>query len=408
MRRIARVLLPHGVDRRGIGVLSAGHVASDLFQGAITALLPFFVAERGYSYTQVGALLLVASLGSALFQPLLGVMADRMRSGWMMPAGLGLAGVGFAAAGLAPSYAWTLAALLVGGVGVAAFHPEAIRFASNVSGGRKGTGMSLFAVGGSLGFTLGPVLTTPVALAFGLRGTPVVGAVILVVGLYVLLNLRYVEGFRHVESEDGEAGAGRDDWGRFGLISGTAITRGMVGFGLQAFVPAYLIAQQGTSEAVANAAITVFFAATLVGTLVGGQLADRFGFARIAVGSIVAAVPLMLAIPFVGIPGVFAALLLVGFSSGMNFYPLVVLAQRAIPSHLGLAAGVILGMSIGLGSASVALLGVLADATSPRAAVLTVAGIGAVSGLFALLLLRRPRGGPVRVALGATNGESRT
>ena len=114
MRRIARVLLPHGVDRRGIAVLSTGHVASDLFQGAITALLPFFVAERGYSYTQVGTLLLVASLGSALLQPLLGMIADRMRSGWMMPAGLAAAGAGFAAAGLAPSYLWTLAALLRG------------------------------------------------------------------------------------------------------------------------------------------------------------------------------------------------------------------------------------------------------------------------------------------------------
>ena len=182
----------------------------------------------------------------------------------------------------------------------------------------------------------------------------------------------------------------------------------MVGFGLQAFVPAYLIAQQGTSEAVANAAITVFFAATLVGTLAGGQLADRFGFARIAVGAIVAAVPLMLAIPFVGVPGVFAALLLVGFTSGMNFYPLVVLAQQAVPSHLGLAAGVILGMSIGLGSASVALLGVLADATSPRTAVLTVGGIGAVSGLLRFCCCARRETGAVRVAVGATNGESRT
>ena len=32
--------------------------------------------------------------------------------------------------------------------------------------------------------------------------------------------LHYVEGFRHVEDEHGAEGAGRDDWGRFGIVSG--------------------------------------------------------------------------------------------------------------------------------------------------------------------------------------------
>lgn len=37
-------------DRRGLGVLATGHLWADFLQGAIPALLPFLIAERGYSY----------------------------------------------------------------------------------------------------------------------------------------------------------------------------------------------------------------------------------------------------------------------------------------------------------------------------------------------------------------------
>jgi FSR family fosmidomycin resistance protein-like MFS transporter len=39
---------------------------------------------------------------------------------------------------------------------VAAFHPEGSRFANYVSGARRASGMSLFSVGGNIGFALGP------------------------------------------------------------------------------------------------------------------------------------------------------------------------------------------------------------------------------------------------------------
>ena len=48
-----------------------------------------------------------------------------------------------------------LAAFGLSGLGVAAFHPEAARKAHLASGDRRTTGMSLFSVGGGLGFARG-------------------------------------------------------------------------------------------------------------------------------------------------------------------------------------------------------------------------------------------------------------
>jgi FSR family fosmidomycin resistance protein-like MFS transporter len=374
-------------------VLSFGHLAADLFQGSVPALLPFLIHDRGYSYAGAGALFLMASLGSSLVQPALGMFADRVRAGWLMPAGLLLAGGGLAVSGLVDSYAGTACALLAGGFGVAAFHPEAVRFASHVSAARRGAGMSVFAVGGTAGFALGPILTTPVVYAFGLSGTPIVAAVLLASGLTVLASMRYLERFR------GEAGsrpsltgqAERNEWRPFGLAAGAGAARTVVGFGLQAFVPLYVIAQFHSSEAVGNAAVATMLVTSAVGTLVGGRLADRHGFRPVVLWSLALGVPLALLLPVVGLGGAFAVMAVVGLVEGANFYPLVVIAQNALPGYLGLAAGVILGLSIGIGAGVVALLGVLGDAAGLQAVLWAIAGFATLSALLAAGLPRERR-----------------
>ena len=158
------------LDRRGLGLLGFAHLSVDLCQAATPALLPFFVERRGYSYAAAGALVFAATVGSSFIQPLFGHAADRLKLPWLMPVGVLLAGAGIGLAGIAPSYALTFAAIVLSGIGVAAFHPEGARHANYASGDQKARGMSLFALGGNAGFALGPALTTGAVLAFGLSG----------------------------------------------------------------------------------------------------------------------------------------------------------------------------------------------------------------------------------------------
>jgi FSR family fosmidomycin resistance protein-like MFS transporter len=65
-----------GLDRRGLGMLAAAHLSTDLCQAAVPALLPFFVDQRGYSYSAAGALVFAATVGSSLIQPVFGHAAD--------------------------------------------------------------------------------------------------------------------------------------------------------------------------------------------------------------------------------------------------------------------------------------------------------------------------------------------
>src|SRR5207248_7073002 len=116
---------------------------------------------------------------------------------WLMPLGPALGGLGVALAGIAPSYGLTFAAIVLSGLGVAAFHPEGSRFANYVSGTRRASGMSLFSVGGNIGFALGPVLVTPLLLAFGLRGTVFVMIPTGIMAAVLLKELPRLRAFRH-------------------------------------------------------------------------------------------------------------------------------------------------------------------------------------------------------------------
>ncbi len=107
-----------------------------------------------------------------MIQPCFGHISDRRSLPWLMPLGPALGGLGVALVGVASRrYPLTFAAVVLSGIGVAAFHPEGSRFANYVSGARRASGMSLFSVGGNVGFALGPVLVTPLVLVFGLHGT---------------------------------------------------------------------------------------------------------------------------------------------------------------------------------------------------------------------------------------------
>lgn len=122
--------------------MSAGHACVDVYQGAVAALVPFFVAERAYSYAAASGIVLAASLLSSVAQPLFGVLTDRFAMPWLLPLAAAASGAGIAVSGIGGSYPLTLAAVAVSGLGVAAYHPEAARAARAASDGRH-TAMGL-------------------------------------------------------------------------------------------------------------------------------------------------------------------------------------------------------------------------------------------------------------------------
>src|SRR4051812_32949708 len=369
------------LDRRGLAFLASGHAVADLCQGAVPALIPFLISERGYSYSAVGALLLFVTVGSSVIQPLFGALSDRLSLAWLMPVGVALAALGVGFAGVAPNFALTALSVGIGGLGVAAFHPEGARYANYASGSRRGTGMSFFSVGGNAGFALGPILITPAVLAFGLSGTLLVAILPLAIALVLAIELPHLK--RRTATAAAESAArvkdadrSEDDVGAFGRLTAVISVRSGIYFGLQSFAPIWFIREYGASEATANAFLAAMLVAGALGTLVGGQLVDRIGRRSVLVGSIVAQIPLLLGFvlaPSEAVAGVLLAA--IGFVTVMSFSVSVVMGQEYLPSRLGIASGVTLGLAIGMGGIAAALLGALADAAGLETVMWTIVAL---------------------------------
>jgi FSR family fosmidomycin resistance protein-like MFS transporter len=353
------------LDRRGMSVLSLAHVVDDINQSALPALLPFLIAGRHLSYTAAAGLMLFASLSSSIVQPAIGHLSDRRSMPWLIALGVLLAGGGFALAGTMPSYFLIALCVGVSGFGIAMFHPEAARFANYVAGAKKATGMRWFAVGGNVGFALGPLVMTPALLAFGPSGTLVMIVPAVLMAIAVLVELPRLQTFAPPRSV-ARISLGRDDWSAFGRLTAYVSLRSMAYIGMVAFTPLVFIDVLHTNAGTANTALSAFLIAGAFGTIVGGRLADRVGRRAMLLGSVALSAPLLWLLSIAAnahVSVLLAAALLcaLGFTLVASQTAFVVLGQEYLPNRLGIASGVTLGLAISLGGAFSPVLGWIGD-----------------------------------------------
>src|ERR671937_766862 len=183
-----------------MAALSAGHLAVDFAGGALPALLPFVVDKFHLSYTLAAVVILASALSGSILQPLFGLWSDRRGALWLLPTGVALAGVGMAVAADAPSYWLIVLLVVVSGIGTAAYHPEGSKFAAYVSGPRRATGMAWFSIGGNLGYALGPVAASGIAVWLGLRGELLIALPCLVVAVALAALTPYLRDFAPASS----------------------------------------------------------------------------------------------------------------------------------------------------------------------------------------------------------------
>ncbi|WP_406049645.1 MFS transporter [Kribbella sp. NBC_00889] len=349
---------------RPIGLMAIGHACVDVYQGAVPALVPFLVAERGLGYVAVSGITLAATLLSSVVQPVFGVLTDRRPLAWLIPVAMTTAGLGIALVGVGDTYLLSWLAAALSGLGVAAYHPEAARMARAVSGGSH-VGMSWFSVGGNVGFALAPVLVTPVMAAGGLSLTPLLVVPALVGAVITRLAVRSA---RLVAGGNRMQRPRSDDWPSFLRLSAIMVCRSIVFVGLGTFIALYAGQRVGGGTTTGGVALFVLFAAGALGTLLGGRFATRYGRVRTMRTSYAVAVPAIAALVFVPGPAFFGILALTAIAMSIPFSLHVTLGQDFLPGRVGTAGGMTLGLAVSIGGVATPVLGTIAEHTSLRVA----------------------------------------
>lgn len=369
------------------------HCINDFGQGSLAALIPFFIANFGLNYYQSASIIFCNTIVASVAQPILGYVADRWRVPWFIPVGFSITLVSISAIALATSYEMILALSLIAGLGAALFHPEAALLVNRMQSNELGNAMGRFAVGGSAGFALGPLLAGGVYV-FGGQFLWLFTAIALIGVLlyaYAFTGSAATDVVGESKSSAKSTNTGANDWVSFGKLFFVIASRSILFSVLSIFIPILYITVINGEASASSLALTMYFAMGAVLTYMGGALSDKLGFLKtVRLGNLIF-LPSVLVFIFVpNIWGFFGAMIPMAFGVFSQYGPITVLGQKYLAKNAGFASGITLGLGITLGGLVAPYVGHLADIYDVQTALMTLIPVG-LMGLLMSLWLKEPK-----------------
>lgn len=381
-------------DRRYSYLMMIAHLCDDLNQGALVAVIPFLVLHNGYSYAEVTALLLASNAASAIIQPLFGWLGDKKPRPWLMAAGIFLAGIGMAGVGVLPNYPLIMASAMLSGIGVAMFHPEGCRLGNLTAGEQKGKGMSIFAVGGKLGFTFGPLVATAAITLWGLPGTLIFIIPSTLCAAILLSQNKALLSYSNPDKQSSDDSLYQDNWVGFGFVMGAISCRSIMYYAFLSFIPLFLVYNLGQEEAFASSVISLFALVCAVGTIASGWAGQLLGAKKLIIVSYACVAIEVVIFAFNG--SLIVALILIALlalTCDISYPSAVAMGQSFVPHHLGMASGLSFGVMVCIGGLMTPVFGLIGDYFGLQVVMLCVTAI-ALLGIIITLFI--PKNRPMR------------
>jgi FSR family fosmidomycin resistance protein-like MFS transporter len=343
------------------------HFIGDFYISFVNPLLPVFVKKFSLTLTQVGLMVGISRLLAFIVQPPVGYLADHYRTRFFVLGGPLLAIVFISLVGVAPVF-WVLILLLsMGSVGSSMFHPAAAGMISTYSGRHFGFSMSIFNVGGTLAFGVGPLFIAYYVSSYGLGATPYTMSIGLVVMalFFRIIPLPQGEGLKNL----GFIGSLRQvlgtAWKSIVLIWIVMVLRTFVAQSFITFIPV-LFAREGYSLVSIGTMVSLFTVAGAISGLLAGHLSDRIGYKPIFYSAFGLTTPSLYLLLYLPGNWIYFSVCLAGFFA-MATMPLgVVMAQELAPRGRSMASSLMMGLAFGTGGMMTPITGMMADIFSIR------------------------------------------
>ena len=349
--------------------LAIGHMVTDLQSGALPIVLPHLKELFALSYSQLASIVLLQNIMSSVIQPAFGYLTDKKSLPTFLPICAAMAGAGFAFVGWVKSYELLLLTVIFISLASATYHPQASKTVNFLSGTtNKGRNMGIFSLGGNAGMAVGSIMMTLLlglpgglhnTMYFVLPGLIVFALMHSCMPIYKEVNLRHIQ--QQSQASKRESEKSMPYFGLF-LLLFYIFMRSSIHSGISTYLPLFFMNFRGFDPVFASSLVSGFLLGGVGGTLVGAELNDKLGPRKIMLGSIIFSIPAIGAITIVESPvWAMVAVVAAGFFIIGSFATTIVLAQSLMPYYVGMASGLTIGFSVGLGGFGVTILGILAD-----------------------------------------------
>ena len=347
-------------NKKALFWLSGAHFINDIYTGVLNPIMPFIAAKIGISMAIATIILTISHIFSSLLQPLFGFFADNIVKRSFIFWGLILSSIFIPLSALAHNPFILVLFIIFGSIGSSLFHPQALGFASKFAQkDSAGKSMAVFVAMGTLGYSMGPVVSSAITQFLGMPKMPlmtflgIVWALIMFSFVPKLINkINFKTAFNRILTNR-----------KLNILNVIAMLKTMIMSACFILLP-FLWKNMGYKPFYIGMALFMFIFAGGIGSLISGHIEKNIGAANVFYISMISTFPLMILFiltcsshPTLSL-GIFV---IMGFITMMATPVTMVMAQNVIPEYKSIISGFINGFSWGIVAIAMSLLGFIAE-----------------------------------------------
>lgn len=353
-------------NKKALFWLSGAHFINDIYTGVLNPIMPFIAAKIGISMAIATIILTISHIFSSLLQPLFGFFADNIVKRSFIFWGLILSSIFIPLSALAHNPFILVLFIIFGSIGSSLFHPQALGFASKFAQkDSAGKSMAVFVAMGTLGYSMGPVVSSAITQFLGMPKMPLMTFLGIVWALImfsfvpklslsekVLNKINFKTAFKRILTNR-----------KLNILNVIAMLKTMIMSACFILLP-FLWKNMGYKPFYIGMALFMFIFAGGIGSLISGHIEKNIGAANVFYISMISTFPLMILFiltcsshPTLSL-GIFV---IMGFITMMATPVTMVMAQNVIPEYKSIISGFINGFSWGIVAIAMSLLGFIAE-----------------------------------------------
>ena len=377
-------------NKKAIFGLSMGHFMVDLYASALIPLYPFLTSKLGIKLSTISLIIACGHLFSSMMQPLFGFFADRMHHRTFMVWGL-IMGAIFIPLTVVVDKTWIMALfLLLGMCGNALFHPQVTSLVNtfNFNNPNVSKYMGAFMGLGTIGYALGPVLSSTLVDNFGVYSLSYVTVLGVSTALILYFQVPKIPASTINKAKENFFNIMKEILKKKTYLSliWIAIVKSGMSISFGTYAP-FMLKERGFTLSQIGIIVSLFFILSGVSMLTSSKIEKKIGAENIIKLSFWTVLPLILLFihtldkfPLFAV----AIFILTGYFTFLSVSVTIVAAQNLMKEHKGVISGVMQGFSWGIGALSLAPLGYIGEIFGIDKVMILMALLAFFTGFFGI------------------------
>lgn len=346
--------------------LSSAHFVNDIYTGMLNPIMPFIALKLGISMAIATIIVSLSHIFASLLQPVFGFFADNITRRAFIFWGLIATSLFISLAPSANNVFTLLIFIIFGSLGSSFFHPQALGFTVRFSTSDVIKNMGIFIGLGTLGYSLGPIVSAAVAQFIGLHSMPFLAIPGLMVASLMFCFVPKISSNAETKTHNDFIQTFKDIFSnrRLNILNIIAILKTLVTTSTSILLP-FLWRNMGYKPFKIGIALFAFSFAAGIGSFISRTVENKAGARAVLAFSMTSTFPLMLmfALLYKTFPvAAFAVFVLMGFCTGMAMPVTMVMAQTTLPQYKSIIGGFINGFSWGVVAIALSVIGFIAQA----------------------------------------------